>query len=143
MHVGMGADPEGLISYCNGNDIVVQAYSPLAHGEVVTDRLCKKIGSSYNRTAAEVGLRWVLQQGQKQTAIVVKSDKLSSMEEDLQSLSWKLKQNDVEMLDKANTPKGSKMDGQVGAVQNREETCTLRIGFHAFKKWCATWFVMV
>ena len=76
MHVGMGADPEGLISYCNGNDIVVQAYSPLAHGEVVTDRLCGKIGSSYNRTAAEVGLRWVLQQGQKQTAIVVKSDKV-------------------------------------------------------------------
>ena len=111
MHVGMGADPEGLISYCNGNDIVVQAYSPLAHGEVVTDRLCGKIGSSYNRTAAEVGLRWVLQQGQKQTAIVVKSDKLSSMEEDLQSLSWKLKQNDVEMLDKANTPKGQQ-DGR-------------------------------
>ena len=24
MHVGMGADPEGLISYCNDNDIVVQ-----------------------------------------------------------------------------------------------------------------------
>ena len=111
MHVGMGADPEGLISYCNDNDIVVQAYSPLAHGEVVTDRLCGKIGSSYNRTAAEVGLRWVLQQGQKQTAIVVKSDKLSSMEEDLQSLSWKLKQNDVEMLDKANTPKGQQ-DGR-------------------------------
>lgn len=111
MHVGMGADPEGLISYCNDNDIVVQAYSPLAHGEVVTDRLCKKIGTSYNRTAAEVGLRWVLQQGQKQTAIVVKSDKLQSMEEDLQSLSWKLQQHDVEVLDKATTPKGQQ-DGR-------------------------------
>ena len=71
----------------------------------------EKIGTSYNRTAAEVGLRWVLQQGQKQTAIVVKSDKLSSMEEDLQSLSWKLQQHDVEMLDKANTPKGQQ-DGR-------------------------------
>ena len=111
MHVGMGADPEGLISYCNDNDIAVQAYSPLAHGEVVTDQLCEKIGSSYNRTAAQVGLRWVLQQGQKQTAIVVKSDKISSMEEDLQSLSWKLQQNDVEILDKATTPKGQQ-DGR-------------------------------
>lgn len=106
LHVGMGSDPEGLISYCNDNNIAVQAYSPLAHGEVVSDPLCKKIGQTYERSAAEVGLKWVLQQGRKQGAIVVKSDKISSMKEDLQSLTWELNDDDVNILSQATVPKG-------------------------------------
>ena len=98
-----------LISYCNGNDIVVQAYFTLAHGEVVTDRLCGKIDLPIieQRLAVYAGFAT----GSKANCHSGKIDKLSSMEEDLQSLSWKLKQNDVEMLDKANTPKGQQ-DGR-------------------------------
>merc|ERR1711871_426993 len=36
-HVGMGSDPEGLMSYCAAKGVVVQAYSPLAAGAVVRD----------------------------------------------------------------------------------------------------------
>lgn len=111
LHVGMGKDPEGLVSYCNSNNIVVQAYSPLAHGEVVFDPLCKQVGVAYNRSAAEVGLRWVLQQGDRPGGIVVKSDKITSMKEDLESLSWTLHPKDVEVLNKATTPKGQQ-DGR-------------------------------
>lgn len=111
LHVGMGKDPEGLVSYCNDNNIVVQAYSPLAHGEVVFDPLCKQVGKAYNRSAAEVGLKWVLQQGDRPSGIVVKSDKITSMKEDLESLSWSLNSKDIEILNKATTPKGQQ-DGR-------------------------------
>jgi diketogulonate reductase-like aldo/keto reductase len=33
-HVGMGTDPEGLLSYSKARGIVVQAYSPLAGGKI-------------------------------------------------------------------------------------------------------------
>ena len=34
-HVGMGADPGGLVSFCQANNIVVQAYSALGGGTIL------------------------------------------------------------------------------------------------------------
>jgi diketogulonate reductase-like aldo/keto reductase len=58
-HVGMGGDPEGLPSFCNEEQIVVQAYGPLASGAVATDALCSTVGIPYNKSAAQVG--WSVQ----------------------------------------------------------------------------------
>ena len=51
LHIGMGSDPEGLLSYCDTHGIIVQAYSPLAAGGVVTDPLCNRLGTKYNKTS--------------------------------------------------------------------------------------------
>jgi diketogulonate reductase-like aldo/keto reductase len=56
-HVGMGKDPGHLREYCAEHGIVVQAYGPLAGGDVATDPLCTEIGKKYNKSAAQVGLR--------------------------------------------------------------------------------------
>merc|ERR1712113_998589 len=37
-HVGMTADPEGIISYCKEHGIVPQAYSPMGGGSVFKNR---------------------------------------------------------------------------------------------------------
>jgi 2,5-diketo-D-gluconate reductase A len=72
LHVGTGADPGGLMSFCADAGIVVQAYSPLADGGVVSDALCASVGKKYNRSAADVGLRWVVEKNL--TALVVKAN---------------------------------------------------------------------
>ena len=105
LHVGMGYDPEGLFSYCRKRGIITQAYSPLAAGEVVKDPLCQSVGKHYNKTGAEVGVRWVLQQPFS-PALVVKSDKLKNLQADLDAFSWSLTDEDVATLSKATTPKG-------------------------------------
>ena len=70
LHVGMGPNPEGLPSYCDNQGIVVQAYSPLASGMVVNDTDCAAVGAEHNKTAAQVGLAWILQQSDNRTFVV-------------------------------------------------------------------------
>ena len=61
-HVGMGPDPEGLVSYCKSVGVVPQAYSPLgptynttAKNELIEGNLTVSIGKHYNKSGAQVG----------------------------------------------------------------------------------------
>jgi diketogulonate reductase-like aldo/keto reductase len=110
-HVGMGPDPEGLISFCASADIVVQAYSPLAAGAVVSDPLCIRTAQRYNRTAAQVGLRWLVQQPAQKAGIVVKAAAVAFLQEDREIFDWVLSAADMAVLDTATEPKGQQ-DGR-------------------------------
>lgn len=111
-HVGMGGDPEGLPSFCNSQQVVVQAYGPLAAGAVATDPLCTDVGKAYNKSAAQVGLRWILQhQATIRTAIVVKADDLDYLNEDKDIFNWTLTSEDMGKLSEATTPTGQQ-DGR-------------------------------
>ncbi len=111
-HVGMGDDPEGLMSFCRASDILVQAYSPLAGGAVVSDPLCTRVGHAYdNQSAAAVGLRWVIEK--PQTAVVVKAKDPTYLAEDQAVFAWprSLSAADTNALDQATEPKGQQ-DGR-------------------------------
>jgi diketogulonate reductase-like aldo/keto reductase len=51
-----------LLSYCQKNDIILTGYSPLAEGMVVNDELLAEIGRPYGKSAAQVAIRWQIQQ---------------------------------------------------------------------------------
>jgi diketogulonate reductase-like aldo/keto reductase len=51
-----------LLSYCVDHDVALTAYSPLAEGAVVGDERLEAIGERYDKSAAQVALRWLLQQ---------------------------------------------------------------------------------
>ncbi|WP_255167956.1 aldo/keto reductase [Natrononativus amylolyticus] len=53
---------DDLLSYCLENGIVLTAYSPLAKGSVVGDERLEALGDRYGKSAAQVALRWLLQQ---------------------------------------------------------------------------------
>ncbi|MFB6117793.1 aldo/keto reductase [Halosegnis sp.] len=56
--------PQGeLLDYCAIHDVLLTAYSPLAHGAALEDDLLAEIGGRYNKSAAQVALRWLVQQG--------------------------------------------------------------------------------
>lgn len=52
-----------LLHYCQENHIAVQAYAPLARGAYLNSPLLMEIGKSYQKSPAQVGLRWLVQQG--------------------------------------------------------------------------------
>lgn len=53
---------DDLLSYCVDEEILLTAYSPLAEGSVVGDDRLEEIGEQYGKSAAQVALRWLLQQ---------------------------------------------------------------------------------
>ncbi|MDR9382365.1 MAG: aldo/keto reductase [Natronomonas sp.] len=51
-----------LLDYCRIHGIVLTAYSPLAHGGVLDDPVLESIGDAHGKSAAQVALRWLVQQ---------------------------------------------------------------------------------
>jgi len=54
-------DQRNLLSYCRRHGVLVTAYSPLCHGGVLRDDALAAVGRRYDKTAAQVALRWVIQ----------------------------------------------------------------------------------
>lgn len=50
-----------LLSYCQENEIILTAYSPLATGGALDDDLLSDLGERYDKSAAQVALRWSTQ----------------------------------------------------------------------------------
>ena len=55
-------DQRPLLELARENDVLVTAYSPLAHGRVPDDRTLARIGEDHGKTAGQVALRWLLDQ---------------------------------------------------------------------------------
>lgn len=86
-HVGMGDDPSSLLSYCKDKGILVQAYSPLGNGKLVADKGLAAIGAKYNKSAAQVALKWIVDKG---LALVTKADSVDYLSQDIDMYSWTL-----------------------------------------------------
>jgi diketogulonate reductase-like aldo/keto reductase len=51
-----------LLDYCRIHDVLLTAYSPLVHGGVLDDPVIAEIAERYEKTPAQVAIRWVIQQ---------------------------------------------------------------------------------
>jgi diketogulonate reductase-like aldo/keto reductase len=52
-----------VLSYCHAREIVIEAYSPLTHGQRLDHPVLVEIANQYNKTAAQLLIRWGLQHG--------------------------------------------------------------------------------
>ncbi|QKY69853.1 aldo/keto reductase [Lentibacillus sp. CBA3610] len=55
--------PTGVIDYSHSQDIVVEAYSPIAHGAILDHPAVKEIAEKYEVSPAQLSIRYVLQLG--------------------------------------------------------------------------------
>lgn len=55
--------PLELVEYCQKNDIAVEAYSPIAHGEILNQPEIKAIADKYNVSVPQLCIRYALQLG--------------------------------------------------------------------------------
>jgi 2,5-diketo-D-gluconate reductase B len=59
-HPFLGQDR--LLALAADEDVLITAYSPLAHGKVPGDATLREIGEAHGKTAGQVALRWLLDQ---------------------------------------------------------------------------------
>jgi len=88
-------DPE-LLEYCQINEIVLEAYSPLNRGMGLDNRMLKSVSKHYDKTPAQVMLRRALQ---KETAIIPKSSNAAGIKENADIFDFELSESDMAALD--------------------------------------------
>ena len=66
-----------MLLFCRDHDVLLTAHSPLAAGLVPDDHILSRIGNRYRKSAAQVAIRWLVQQdGVVTTPSAVRSDRL-------------------------------------------------------------------
>ncbi len=61
--VHIGNTPSELIAHCEGKGILVEAYSPIAHGEMLKNTDVAAMARKYDVTVPQLGIRYTLQLG--------------------------------------------------------------------------------
>lgn len=51
------------VSFCKENNILIEAWSPLGRGRVLKDNRLIELGEKYNKSTAQICIRWCLQNG--------------------------------------------------------------------------------
>lgn len=59
----IGFTQPALTQFCQKNDILVQAYSPFATGRIFRNEHIAAVAKNYNRSVAQICIRYVLQKG--------------------------------------------------------------------------------
>lgn len=95
----MSPEQDGVLEYCQKNDIILTAYSPLGQGALVEkgrhkelDEICEK----YKKTPVQVALNYLIYQ--PNTFAIPKSSKKEHIDEILGSVGWKLTKDDIQKL---------------------------------------------
>ena len=77
---------------CARHGMAVVAYSPVAKGRIKNDQALMRIGDRYRKTAAQVCLRWLVQQN---VAAIPRTSKLERLSENIEIFDFEL--SDAEM----------------------------------------------
>ncbi|CEG29744.1 aldo/keto reductase [Bacillus sp. B-jedd] len=88
-----------LRDYCRRNDILVQAWSPLARGRILADPILTAIAEKNGKTPAQVILRWHLQNG---VAVIPKSVTSSRLRENADLFDFELSGYDMDEINNLN-----------------------------------------
>jgi 2,5-diketo-D-gluconate reductase B len=87
-----------ILDYARGHDMAVVAYCPLARGQLVDNRALARIGARHGKTAAQVALRWLVQQ--PGVAAIPKATREPNLRANLEIFDFVLDAAEVAELDR-------------------------------------------
>ncbi|MFW5976822.1 MAG: aldo/keto reductase [Bacillota bacterium] len=91
-----------LLNFCQNNDIVITAYSPLARGEIFNDDTFKELSEKYDKSPAQLSLKWLVD---KDIVVIPKASSESHIKDNMKIFDWKLPDKAKEKLDNMNKNK--------------------------------------
>ncbi|PEC48397.1 aldo/keto reductase [Bacillus sp. AFS077874] len=104
-----------LLAFCKNEGIQMEAWSPLKQGQLLAEPVLTKIAQKYNKSVAQVILRWDLQHD---VVTIPKSIKENRIIENANIFDFELTQEDMENIDALN------QDSRAGSHPD-----TMRVGF--------------
>lgn len=95
-------DQSELQQYCAANGLALTAYSPLARGDVLSEETLERIGRQYDKSAAQVALRWLIQQ--EGVVAIPKASSKSHLEQNLDVFDFSLTDAEMAQIDDCRGP---------------------------------------
>lgn len=86
-----------LKKYCTEHDIYIESWSPLGRGRLLEDETIKRIAQRHGKTAAQVIIRWHLEE---QSIVIPKSVSRSRLEENFNVFDFSLSEDELELITK-------------------------------------------
>ncbi len=88
-----------LLEHCTSKGIVVEAHSPLTHNKRLNDPRILSVAQKYNKSAAQILIRWSLQHG---LVVIPKTTKKERLQENMNVFDFEIIQTDMLLLDHLN-----------------------------------------
>lgn len=96
-------DQAKVLAACASHGVAVVAYSPIAKGNVKKDELLNQIGAAHGKSAAQVCLRWLLQQN---VAAIPRTSRIERLSQNIDVFDFELSGDEMRQISAMGTPKG-------------------------------------
>ena len=90
-----GHNQKETVKFCKKHGIVVEAWSPLGRGVILENEFLSEIAKKYNRTIAQICLRWIIQQD---IVALPKSVTQERIKSNFEVFDFKLSQEDMDKI---------------------------------------------
>jgi diketogulonate reductase-like aldo/keto reductase len=96
-----------VIAACRRRGISVTAYSPIARGAVKGDAVLEKVGRAHGKSAAQVCLRYLVQQG---IIVIPRTSRVERLAENFEIFDFELAAQEMASIKALATPAGRRVD---------------------------------
>lgn len=96
-----------IIEFCKINNITIEAWAPLGKGKMLTNETLNKIAQKYNKSVAQICLKWCLQ---NEIIPLPKSENKERMKQNLELYDFEISKNDMNKINNMKFFAGSDMN---------------------------------
>jgi diketogulonate reductase-like aldo/keto reductase len=100
-------DQSKIVAECKRQGMAVTAYSPIVKGEAAEDKALQKIGKAHKKSAAQVSLRFLVQQG---IVIIPRTSKVERLSENAAIFDFELSEAEMKEIHGLANPKGRRIN---------------------------------
>jgi diketogulonate reductase-like aldo/keto reductase len=92
---------------CAQHGMALVAYSPVAKGRIKNDQALARLGAKYGKTAAQICLRWLVQQN---VAAIPRTSKIERLSENIEIFDFELSEEEMGQISQMGSAKGRLTD---------------------------------
>jgi 2,5-diketo-D-gluconate reductase B len=100
-------DQSKVVAAARRHGLAITAYSPIARGRAAGDKVLRKIGARHGKTAGQVSLRYLVQQG---AIVIPRTSKRERLAENIAIFDFALDAGDMDEIRKLASPAGRVVD---------------------------------
>jgi diketogulonate reductase-like aldo/keto reductase len=100
-------DQSKVIAACRALEMAVIAYAPIARGNAKHDAVLERIGKAHGKTAAQVSLRWLVQQG---IGMIPRTSRVERLSENIDIFDFELSEQEMAQIRALARPDGRIVD---------------------------------